>query len=74
MGDNRKINGAEDARDRMADSPNGGAKGRRNESSDLPDWLGKGLRELYDDVLNDPVPDDFQDLLDKLDRKTGGRG
>jgi hypothetical protein len=31
-----------------------------------PDWA-KGLRELYDSVLNEPLPDSFTDLLSKLD-------
>lgn len=31
-----------------------------------PGWA-KGLRQLYDSVVEEPLPDDFQDLLDKLD-------
>ncbi len=33
-----------------------------------PDWA-TGLRKLYDSVVEEPLPDTFQDLLDKLDAK-----
>ena len=33
-----------------------------------PDWA-NGLRQLYDSVVEEPLPDSFQDLLDKLDVK-----
>lgn len=29
--------------------------------------IGKNLRQMYDDVLNEPVPDDFLALLQKAD-------
>ena len=32
-----------------------------------PGWA-KGLRQLYDSVVDEPLPNDFQDLLDKLDK------
>ena len=32
-----------------------------------PGWA-KGLRQLYDSVVEEPLPDDFRNLLDKLDR------
>lgn len=31
-----------------------------------PDWA-NGLRQLYDSVVDEPLPDSFNDLLDKLD-------
>lgn len=31
-----------------------------------PDWA-RGLRDLYDDVVEEPLPPSFKDLLDKLD-------
>lgn len=34
-----------------------------------PGWA-KGLRKLYDSVVDEPLPDSFRDLLRKLD---GGR-
>lgn len=46
-------------------NPNDGK--RANPSGAQPGWT-KGLRQLYDSVVEEPLPDDFQDLLDKLDR------
>ena len=31
-----------------------------------PGWA-DGLRQLYDSVVNEPLPDNFKDLLAKLD-------
>ena len=31
-----------------------------------PDWA-DGLKQLYDSVVEEPLPDAFKDLLDKLD-------
>jgi hypothetical protein len=39
-----------------------GLAGTTNE----PDWT-HGLKRLYDQVLEEPVPDTFKDLLSKLD-------
>lgn len=33
-----------------------------------PEWA-DGLRKLYDSVVEEPLPDSFRDLLDKLDRQ-----
>lgn len=30
------------------------------------DWLGPSLRRMYDEVLNEPIPDSFVDLLQQL--------
>lgn len=43
-----------------------------------PEWA-DGLRQLYDSVVDEPLPDSFKDLLAKLDgpakgRPTGGGG
>ena len=32
--------------------------------------IGKHLRAIYDDVINEPVPDRFMELLEKLERST----
>lgn len=37
------------------------------------DWLERGLKQLYDKTLEDPIPDSFRELLEKLDRETGSR-
>jgi hypothetical protein len=31
-----------------------------------PEWA-RGLRQLYDSVVDEPLPDSFMDLLSKLD-------
>jgi len=37
-----------------------------NKTGKRPDWAA-GLRQLYDSVVEEPLPDSFQDLLSKLD-------
>ena len=34
-----------------------------------PEWA-SGLRQLYDSVVEEPLPDTFDDLLSKLDKST----
>jgi len=34
--------------------------------SERPDWA-DGLRQLYNSVVDEPLPDSFKDLLDRLD-------
>ena len=36
----------------------------------LPEKIGKNLRQIYDDVLNEPVPDDFISLLSQAEKKS----
>jgi Anti-sigma factor NepR len=36
-----------------------------------PDWA-DGLRQLYDAVVDEPLPDSFKDLLTKLDQPVKG--
>lgn len=33
-----------------------------------PEWA-QGLRKLYDEVVDEPLPDQFKDLLSQLDSK-----
>lgn len=35
-----------------------------------PDWAG-GLRQLYDSIVDEPLPDAFHSLLDRLDAESG---
>lgn len=42
---------------------NGGAS---KEAMRSPDWAG-GLKQLYNSVVEEPLPDAFKDLLDRLD-------
>ena len=37
-----------------------------------PEWA-NGLRQLYDSVVEEPLPDSFKDLLSKLDSPAKGR-
>ncbi|MGO9674048.1 MAG: NepR family anti-sigma factor [Methylocella sp.] len=39
--------------------------------ADVVDQIGLGLRSVYDDVLSQPVPDRFFDLLRRLERVGG---
>jgi hypothetical protein len=39
--------------------------------ADVADQIGLGLRNVYDDVLSQPVPDRFFDLLRQLERVGG---
>jgi hypothetical protein len=49
----------------------GGADSRRRPRTLRPrrDWLAQGLREIYQETLDDPIPDAFKELLDELERK-----
>lgn len=35
----------------------------------LADKIGSSLKQIYDDVLNEPIPDDFLNLLDQADQR-----
>ena len=35
--------------------------------------IGRELRRMYDDVAQEPVPDDFMDLLRQIDESGGGK-
>jgi hypothetical protein len=37
-------------------------------SNDIGEQIGKELRELYDDMLSQPVPDRFVELLNELEK------
>jgi hypothetical protein len=42
------------------------------EGDPVPDWLQKGLKKLYADVMDEPVPDEFAKLLKQLADKERG--
>lgn len=46
-----------------------GGKMPPKSEADRPDWS-DGLRQLYDSVLDEPLPAAFRDLLSKLDDKS----
>jgi len=41
---------------------------RRTKTAERPGWA-NGLRQLYDSVVDEPLPDAFKDLISKLDAK-----
>ncbi|MGB7370130.1 NepR family anti-sigma factor [Erythrobacter sp.] len=50
-----------------------GDEGRSGDGENAPEWT-SGLRQLYDSVVKEPLPDTFQDLLDQLDDDSGNKG
>jgi hypothetical protein len=44
----------------------GGAPPDKAATGPSYDWLGPSLRRMYDEVLNEPIPDSFVDLLQQL--------
>lgn len=56
------------------DNSQGGDAGRERaprkaaRAAQNPQWT-SGLRQLYDSVVDEPLPDAFKDLLSKLDAK-----
>ncbi|AUX68934.1 hypothetical protein CHX26_04875 [Porphyrobacter sp. HT-58-2] len=51
---------------------NGGAGNRAGQRP--PEWA-DGLKQLYDSVVEEDLPDSFKDLLDRLDAPPpGGKG
>jgi hypothetical protein len=43
-----------------------------SQSEQVPEWLGNRLRRMYVDVMNEPVPEEFKDLLKQLEEKERG--
>lgn len=33
------------------------------------DWIGRQLRRVFDDALNEPLPDDIMSLLERIDEQ-----
>jgi len=38
----------------------------------VPEWLGSRLRRMFNDVMDEPVPDEFKALLRQLEEKERG--
>jgi hypothetical protein len=51
------------AGDRKAGKP---VKGKISRKKRGPEWA-SGLKQLYDSVVEEPIPDTFKDLLSRLD-------
>ncbi len=45
----------------------GPMKGKTARGKRGPEWA-SGLKQLYDSVVDEPIPDSFKDLLSRLDR------
>ena len=41
---------------------------KRTDRKERPEWA-TGLRQLYDSVVDEDIPDQFKDLLSQLDTK-----
>ncbi len=52
----------------LDDCAPGERRKRETGRSDKPQWA-NGLRQLYDSVVEEDLPDQFKDLLSKLDAK-----
>lgn len=49
-----------------------GVIGRVTQADQATTQIGDRLRKIYDDVMDEPIPDDFKSLLDQLDEKEEG--
>lgn len=52
----------------LDDRGSGELRKRNARRSDKPQWA-NGLRQLYDSVVEEDLPDQFKDLLSRLDAK-----
>ena len=43
--------------------------GKPDKVAQLNEHIGKELRSMFDDVVAEPVPDRFRELLDELEKK-----
>jgi hypothetical protein len=57
------MTGRDKEKPKRAAKPAAVARGKTRKE---PDWA-DGLRQLYDSVVDEPLPDSFKDLLSKLD-------
>ena len=48
--------------------PKGNDRTSTSKKESQPEWA-NGLRQLYDSVVDEPLPDTFKDLLSELDSK-----
>jgi hypothetical protein len=46
-----------------------GVVGRTKQADQATAQIGDRLRKIYNDVVDEPIPDDFKALLDQLDEK-----
>ena len=73
--DIQETNGFEatGANERDKQAQGGAAVGKTPHSNEgVPEWLGSRLRQMFTDVMHEPVPDEFAALLKKLEDKERG--
>lgn len=64
---NKDLKNNEQEQSVSARSPSdAGGKAADRPAGTTPEWS-RGLRELYDSVVEEPLPDTFKDLLAKFD-------
>jgi hypothetical protein len=54
-------------------TPNGGDDDALGEARLRQQAIGVKLRQMFDQVVNEPVPDEFLDILRKADEQGGSR-
>ena len=56
-------------RTRRGDRPKSSDEGRAHNAGRKHDWIANQLRRVYDDALQEEIPDDMLDLLKQLDER-----
>ena len=51
--------------------PDGPVSPPKRRPLDVKDHISRQLKALYDDVVNQPVPDRLMDIVNRLDEKSG---
>jgi hypothetical protein len=59
----------EDPMDKTSAGTSGGAAANAAFEAALQDHIGRQLRAIYQDIVSQPVPERFLELLDKLENK-----
>jgi hypothetical protein len=67
MGEKKGSDPVEAVPEQSSDATRPGVPGQNGE--EVKDFIGRQLKAMFDEVVNQPVPDRFADLLDQLDRK-----
>lgn len=58
--------------DKQSPNAQGNASPNAHEAKQRQRVLGERLREMFEDVVNEPVPDEFLKLLEQADEKSAG--
>ena len=51
-----------------------GEDGRVPENTGFDRWLNRQLHKIYDPILDETIPDDINDLLERFERRDGDEG